>query len=414
MFRFPHNLYAAPDTTVDTPVDNGKLSIEDMVGLMGEDDNKELDKADKDKEDLLTKVDEEEKTEEKTEEIEEEKIDELKLEDEDLDQIEDVPRKAILAKYPTLFKEFPQLEKAYYREQRYAELLPTIDDAKEAVEKANNYDKFEQSVLQGNLDTILGSVKGADEKAFARMVDNYLPILSKVDQTAYYHVLGNVIKNTIVSMVREGQNTSNEQLKAAAVVLNQFIFGSSDFKPPTTFGDGKVDDPEVTKLQSERAQFIQEKFETVLEELGTKSNNTIKSTISNHIDPKGVMTDYVKRTAVKEAVNNVEELIRHDARFKAQLDKLWERAFDQNFNHNSLDAIHRAYLNKARVLLPAVIQRHRAEALKGLGKRTTDEREEATRKGLPAKGGPASTNNKSNKAGDIPKGMKTLDFLMQD
>ena len=34
-----------------------------------------------------------------------------------------VRRKEILAKYPKLFKDFPYLEKAYYREQQFTEVL---------------------------------------------------------------------------------------------------------------------------------------------------------------------------------------------------------------------------------------------------------------------------------------------------
>ena len=68
------------------------------------------------------------------------------------------------------------------------------------------------------------------QEAFNKIADNYLPALRKVDQKAYYHVLGNVIKDTIVTMVREGRALGDQgaPLQAAANVLNQFVFGSQN------------------------------------------------------------------------------------------------------------------------------------------------------------------------------------------
>ena len=46
--------------------------------------------------------------------------------------------------------------------------------------------------------------------------------------------LGNVIKDTIITMVREGRALGDQgaPLQAAANVLNQFVFGSQNFTPP--------------------------------------------------------------------------------------------------------------------------------------------------------------------------------------
>ena len=51
----------------------------------------------------------------------------------------------------------------------------------------------------------LMAAKDESQEAFNKIADNYLPTLRKIDQQAYYHVLGNVIKDTIVTMVREGR-----------------------------------------------------------------------------------------------------------------------------------------------------------------------------------------------------------------
>ncbi len=384
----------------------GNLSISDMVDELA---NEEPEKKDE-KDDLLLEEESEVKEKKTEEEIDLEDQPEVELDD--LDAVEDVPRKEILAKYPKIFKEFPQLEKAYYREQRYAELLPTLDDAKDAVEKSQNYDKFEQALLSGDIDSILGSVKTADAKAFNKIVDEYLPTLQKVDQGAYFHVIGSVIKSTIVAMARQGKELNNEDLSTAAVLLNQFVFGKNEFEPTKEFGPKPTKTDEAT---DERVQFRQERFETALEDLSTSSNNIIKSTIAKHIDPKDSMTDYVKRTAIRDAMDDVESAINNDTRFKAVLDKLWEKAAKSNFSRASLADIKKAHLNKAKTLLRPIIQKHRSEALKGLGKKDNSEREEPERKG-PVKMGRSggADNTIKNKDTAIPKNKSTLDILMED
>lgn len=374
--------------------------------------------ADKDKEDILEKPGKKIEDKEKDKKIEETEVkdeDDEELEvgptDEQLNNIEEVPRAEILKEYPDLFKKFPQLEHAYYREQKYAELLPTLEDAQTAVDKSEEFDKYAQSVDSGNLEEVLNAVKTNNPEAFGKIVDNYLPNLAKIDQNAYYHLIGNVIKNTISSMVIEGNKTENDNLKAAAIILNQYIFGKSDYEGPKPFS--KESNKENTEIQNERAKLVQERYESSVNNLTTRASNTIKSTISKYIDPRDSMTDYVKRTAINEALNDVQNVIASDSRFKAQLDKLWEKAFKDNFSMQSQNNIRKAYLSKAKTVLPNVIRKHRNEALKGLGKRVTEDREEPEKKGLIARGR-ASTEKREKKSNEIPAGMKSIDYLMSD
>lgn len=414
--KFLHFLFEEP-----TDAGGGELSINDMIDALaeGEDEPEGEDLLAKDKDDKKDDKKKDDKKKDNKEEKEEEDEPELELEEideepeiDELQSVEEFSRKSFLKEFPDAFKKFPQLEVAFYREKKYAEMFPTIDDAKEALEKVTNYDKFEGSLLSGDLDTVLGSVKTSDEKAFNKMVDNYLPMLQKVDQGAYYHVINNVIKNTIVAMIREGDNLKNDDLKAAGVILNQFITGKSDFEAPKPFGPHKTKEPD--EAATEQTQYLTERLESSIEELTSRTQNTIKSTISKHIDPKGVMTDYVKRTAIKDAMEEVDALIAKDTRFTAIKDKLWQTAIKNKFAKPALNDIQKAYLNKAKTLLPSIIQKNRNEALKGLGKRVNEEREEPTRKGPISVGRSAGANNSSKKENEVPKGMKTIDFLMQD
>lgn len=372
-----------------------------------------------------------EEGEEKTGKEEDDELKELEreLKDEDEEKEEDlvelttpVKRREILAKYPKLFKDFPYLEKAYYREQQFTELLPTIQDAKTAVEKAQILDQTEQRVMSGDISVVLAAAKNENQEAFNRIADNYLPALRQVDQQAYFHVLGNVIKDTIITMVREGRALGEQgaPLQAAANVLNQFVFGSQNFTPPTNLAQHvrPEDNAREQHYQQQEQQRFYQQFESVRDDLQTKADNVLKSTIAGHIDPRETMTEYVRSHASQEAFSNLEKLIDKDTRFRSLLDKLWEKAFESGFDKTSTDRIKSAYLSKAKTLLPSVIKKARNDAMKGLGSRRDEEDSTETAKQSPTKekagNSTPPTSGKYKKASDIPKGMSTLDVLMKD
>lgn len=408
---------ALPSSNVLTPESNtGSLSVNDVVDLFADDP---ID--DKKQEEVIPELKPKEE-ELEIEEEEPEKEEEIELEGEPsedkLELTTPIKRQEILKAYPDLFKKFPYLEKAYYREQAYTELLPTIDDAKEAIEARDSLKKFEHELLSGNTLSILETVKKTDEKAFAKIVDNYLPALAKVDQNAYFHILGNINKAVVSGMAREAQKTGNEDLKNAAVILNQYIFGNSEFVPAEKFSKGPDTNPEEEKLKKEREDFHNEKLQSVVSDLQSRADNAIKSTISSHIDPKNVMTDYVKRNAIKESVEMLSEAFKHDSRFQTLKDKLWEKAKASNFSPSTVDAIKSAYLSKAKALLPEIITKARNDALKGLGKRESTE--EPKKGPLPvgrtASAPKRSNDGSSNKNGNenAARGKKTLDFFNED
>lgn len=415
--------YAPPDTGGGEPAEGNEETLE----LLSEEDIEPKDepldlkgeKAVKEEDDEEEKDTEEDESETDAEKELKELEEELKPKDEEdlLELTTPVRRKEILAKYPKLFKDFPYLEKAYYREQQYTELLPTVADARIAVEKARVLDATEQQVMSGDIGGVLAAVRQEDQEAFHKIADNYLPTLRQVDEQAYYNVLGNVIKDTIITMVKEGRSLGENgaPLTAAANILNQFVFGSQQFQPPRNLSR-QVDRAAQTReqqYQQEDQQRAFQQFESVRDDLQTRADNVLKSTIDSHIDPNGSMTDYVKGHAVREAFNTLENLISQDTRFRALLDKLWARAYENGFDKASNDKIKAAYLSKAKTLLPTVLKKARQDALRGNSRRVREDEELTPKKSPVIQSGRSTTpsSGKIRKASDIPKGMSTLDFL---
>lgn len=391
------------------------IDLKDKPAKVDKKDNDNDDDDDKDKDD---KDDELEVIDDELNDIEEDLKD---PEEKDLELVTPVRRSEILKLYPDLFKKFPYLEKAYYREQAFTQLLPTLDDAREAVAAKTTLDNFEQDLLGGDTEKILASVKQTDPKAFAKIADNYLGVLAKVDAPAYHTVIGNIISHTIHQMVSEGRRSKNEALEAAAQILNQFVFTTSDYVSPKRLSADDVDDkpnPKEEEVSNREKAIIEREFNRAQTDVNTRVGNSLKATIEANIDPKDNMSDYVKRNAIREANETIEKLMERDSRFRTILDRLWENAARNDFDKSSTDKIREACISKARTLLPSVIKTARNAALKGMGKRVVDDSDDKNdkqpiRNAVKGRANTPQVDHKTSK-GKVPEGMSTLEFLNSD
>lgn len=403
----------SPESAVKVPVAKTADDINDLFKEIDVDDSKKVPEDKKEPKKDKEEVEEDDDIElvEIDEDIE--KIDLAKPDD--VEDIEAPPRKKeILKEFPELFKKFPFLEKIMYRDKQYNELFGSFDDAKEIAERSESFNQFETQLLAGNTTDILKNVKDADEKAFNIIVDEYLPTLAKVDKEAYFHVVGNLNRRLIMEMVQEANDTDNDDLKQAALLVNQFVFGSSKFTAPT-LRESKKDDVEQSKVEAERLSFVKERFESARDDLQTKVDNTLRATISDYIDPKNAMSSYVKRNAVSDAMKLLSSSISSDSSVVKNLDRLWKSAFDSKFSKDSLGKIQSYYLSKAKGNLKNAILKSRAEALKDLAPKRekseeVEDQEETPRKRNITPGRPFQPQSKNG----MKKGESVADFFARD
>jgi len=387
------------------------LSESDVLDKLNEPDDKS-----ETTDEIKIPVDEpvETETEEETEDEDEGKIDIDEDEDEEPEDsyVSPVPRKAILAKYPNIFKEFPYLETAYYRSQKFTEVFPTIDDAKEALEASTTLRNFEQDIMTGSVKGVLKSVKENSPDTFNKLVDNYLQDLFNADATAYHHVTGNLVRTLAANMVREANTSGNDALKAAAVLVNQFMFGESNFKPPTNLSKEEPKSGKEDELKQKEMEFNQRQYNTALTNVQDKIQNRLKTAIDDNIDKSGAMSSYEKKNASRDCLEKVHDSIKQDKSFQGYLDRLWRDAFNKNFSEDSLGAIRKAYISKAQGLLPSAIKKARQEALGTTSKRVK-EGEKSPNK-TPIRPGRTAGSSKPSPIKALPKGMSMMDYLTSD
>lgn len=341
------------------------------------------DKEEKSKEEIEEEEVEEEEVEDEIEEEPEEELDELGEIEEDLAEptdeqleldTEPIRRRDILKKYPKIFKEFPAVEKAIYREREFTKLLPTIKDAQTAVENSKLLESYADDMIEkGNTFNVLKMIKDNNPETFARVADNYLEHLAQVDEGAYRHVLSNVIKNTVVGMVQAAKESGEEDLRIAAGLLYKYVFNSTKFEPPKKLAKEESDKKTANPIEEREKAFVKHQLETATADIDGRVRGTIKAAVEKYIDPNGSMTDYLKRNAVKDAIEKITGLIERDSRFTKLNEKLWDKMIQSNFSKASQDEIAKAYFARAKSLLAPVLRVARSEALKGMGKKAKNE-----------------------------------------
>ncbi len=384
---------ASRDALMDAFKENDKSVVKDDEAkkpVKEEIKDNEIDKDDDTKDEDTPKDTNDDDLELKEDEEEEEKLDlEDDKEKQEKDEFDTPPKKkAITAKYPTFFEDFPFVEKMLFRDKAYSEMFGSFNDAKEVKAQAEILNSFEQDLLKGDVSEVLRQTKENAPEAFKKLVDNYLPNLAKVDRDAYFHIIGNVTR----SIVKEMSKDKSDDMKIAGKLLAQFILNTEDEKDLDLKKLAK-DEPKDDELENKKKEFVQKQYNTARNEMQVRVDNILRSTIDSYIDPKNQMSAYVKKNAVRDALAEVHKSIGGDADYRKNLDRLWQRAFSEEFSSSSTDSIRQSYLGKAKGLLNTIIRKTRAEALKDItpSRREIDEddleeneREEKPRKRIAA------------------------------
>lgn len=421
------NKFQVLNAAVDSGSGMGaELTANDILTALNESGDKDDKLPDlditEDKESLLEKEVEVEDEEVETEEVDElaELEEELKTPTEDeLELKTPVQRRQLLKDYPEIFKKHPGLESTIYRERAYTELLPTINDAKEALGAINTLERFEADLKIGNTVDIMRAVLADDKQAFAKMADNYMENLAQVDERAYHHVLGNITKDIVIAMLKFGKEKEDTEIQDAASSLYQFMFNSTKWEGKKQLSSKDVVDSSISeekqKLDNERKEFEQSKQNEYSTKLMTSVNNQVKGTIEKSIDPKEQMTPFVKTKAIEEVLNKATKLLRADGRFQQIVRQLADKSRTDKFSDESLNRIKSAYFTKYKAILIPVIKSVRAEALKGSTVRvkkdeeTNDTTERANRDST-VRNNERGNNSNSRKP---LAGESSIDFLMR-
>jgi len=325
------------------------------VALLGEEDKSKKESDEDEPKELITELPDE--------------FDEEPDKDEEEDKEEDYkgtkPRPAfkdVKAKFPTLFKEFPALREAFFREQKFTEMFPTVEDASEAAGKAEAFDHIEASLLQGSASMLLDGIEKADPEAMNKIANNFLGDIYKRSHDLYYQITTPIVNRLIQSLHEEGKRSSNENLTNSAMNLANFLYGSPNIPTTTQRQEDPRLENERNKLAQERAKLQQDRF---IEGRGTVEESIIRilnTEIKSGLDPQ-VFSETIQDMLSERIQKKVDEAIASDPNHLKLMNSLWKRAEQSGFNRESLSRVRAAYLERARQLMPAIRVKIRSDAI---------------------------------------------------
>lgn len=355
----PDNL---PEQQPETNVD----SIDDVLDKLSELDKDDAEDKSDDLDDKSDKTDDDSADDDKDDDEpdDDDELDESKLND-DKDYEEIPTRESLKKAYPDIFKKHPGLERAIFREHKYTEIFPSIEDASKAKDRLEDFNQVQSQLLDGNIDDLLSQVKTASPEAFGKISGKILQTLHKVDKEAYFgtvnHILQHALTSAITAAGQAEDKDEGEQLAIAAKLINKFLYGTTKIEAPKAVSAEPKKDDSVSR---ERAEFEQTQLNTAVQDVSQSAFGRIRRTVDKYIDPQKRMSPYVRDKAIEDVLKEVDRAIATDSRFRGHLDKQWSEAKKVRYQSSSRQVIIDSILKKANSTLPEIIKRVRMNALK--------------------------------------------------
>lgn len=337
---------ATADEILDNvaPVDGSEDSDDDSQDKS--DDSDDDDEA-KDEDGDDTGDGEEKDDEDKDEEDGDEDDKEVKAEDDkDVDSsIAASPIKAATAKYPKLFKEFPELRESYFRDRDFRQVFPTVEDARLAYDATEQYSFIQNEVASGN-PTSLVEFLGKDTNTLARFGRSFLKQSMATNPEAFEHITKPILIGVLNNAMKEANLHGNKNLAASVKWISQFALGDPNI-PADTFTADKAPDSNGRNpvIEGQLKEFTDEVFEQ-------GQTQTLELIADSIADLK--VNKAVKKTLIREMFAEADKRISADKPHMKMMDTIWNKVRRGAVNRQNRATIVSAYVGAFKKLLPSV------------------------------------------------------------
>jgi len=316
-----------------------------------EDEDESSDDADKDESDESEDTDE---TDEEDSDDEESRED---SEDDTADsEAGDVSLyQAIKKGNPEIFKKYPELKATIFREQRFTQIFPSIEEATEAKSRNESFSQLETDILDGKPEELLKAVETTDKASFTKFAHSLLPAILAQNKELYSEVISIPIKRAVQQAYLQAKKAGNKNLMNSALYLDDFFFeGDGIGNDPKLDTAPKKDDkksPDVERLEKERdehAERIRGEFNTsVIESLRFRLNKEITGSIVQF-----EFDEYKRKNVARDIETEVNNILAADTRYQASIRSLYKQAESAKYGSEWKARLISAYLARAKAVLP--------------------------------------------------------------
>jgi len=369
---FVRGLFPIQLPSYDSPDELGQLdSLDSDVKLLesdekaDDDSGKEDDKEDEVKDDKKEDEVEDEESSDEDEEKEDEG-DEEEEESKEEDEEEEEPKvaldgkisvKALKEAYPDIFKKNPSLKDIIFREREYSKVFGSVDDAREAQEKSDTLDKFEESLMVGDIGSLLDVVADADQDAALKIAEQFLPALYERSKPVFQKVTLPIVKGVIRNTFTRAQNKGDKQLALACQYLSKEFFDSPDVLKVTQFEE-EEEDPRRAEIEAEKRGLQEEKASNANNDILGVVVKSLNKDILSRLDAK--MSDFVKEALSEKIISELNRTLSSDKGHMMHLSSLWKKMQRNGYTAEAKSKIISASLARAKAVLPSVIAKVKA------------------------------------------------------
>jgi hypothetical protein len=308
------------------------------------DDEEPIDEVDEN--DEIEEVDE---VDEDDEVADEEEIEEV---DEDIEPAQAATFKNIKEKYPTIFKEFPDLEKAFGTTRRYEAAFSSPEEAQQAAQRLEIVDSVLSDLEVGNPISLIHNF-GNNKAGLTQFAKNILPALNRANPDAFYEAALPVISAALRNATREAEKMGDtpyaKNLALAAKYISKFVFDDENVPEFKTQNRNEVD-PEKIRLIREREDFIKSRYS----EFATDINSTVKNEVVKLIgaELKGLkvnLSEYTKKKITDDIFKTIDNELNQDPTFVQSMRGLVKKAERTGFTDRALSSrIKAAFLERGK------------------------------------------------------------------
>lgn len=257
-----------------------------------------------------------------------------------------------------VFKKYPALKNAYWRERGYSEQFATVEEAKAARNDVNIFREIQDEIFSGNLVGTIARVAQVDPNAAAQVLDNLLPNIYQKDPEAFARVVNPIFDRAMNYLVAKGTDTKDADLITAVEIIRKELDIKSHTRP-------QGPDPEKERLRNQLGERERSDYNRAYNDVESKVLESLNTEAERIVDPHGQLklSAYVKTKLIGDIVKRVGEKIQNDQQSARVMGSLWKSAQQNNYSPRHLASIRNAYLARARHLLPSVAKVVKSKAL---------------------------------------------------
>src|SRR5215510_7250797 len=228
--------------------------------------------------------------------------------------------KGLKEQYPDIFKKNPGLKDVIFHEREYTKLFGNVEDAQEASAKANSFDNFEQTLMQGGIGELIDALADTNQESAVRVIENFLPEVYARSKPLFAKVTLPIFKGMIRNTFVRASNQGNKQLALACQYITRDLFETTDVMQATELEEQKPD-PRLDEVNRQRNELFTQQISSARNDILNVVTSKLSRDISSHL--RGNLSDFTREALTEKITDELDSTLFQDKAHMAHLQSLW-------------------------------------------------------------------------------------------